>query len=46
MNRMDVHQLLGRAWQAAGRADSAAAHLDVVRAARAHADPARVDTDG
>jgi tetratricopeptide (TPR) repeat protein/TolB-like protein len=43
-NRMDVHLLLGRAWAAAGRPDSAAAHFGIVRAARAQADPGLVDT--
>jgi len=45
VNRIDVHLLLGRAWQAAGRPDSAAAHLSIVRAARAHADPVLLDTE-
>jgi predicted Zn-dependent protease len=45
VNRIDVHLLLGRAWQAAGRTDSAAVHLGIVRAARAHADPVLLDTE-
>ncbi|HEU4556919.1 MAG TPA: BTAD domain-containing putative transcriptional regulator [Longimicrobium sp.] len=42
-NRMDVHQLLGRAWAAAGRADSAAVHFGIVNAARTQADPGLPD---
>lgn len=45
-NRTDVHLLLGRAWQAAGRADSAAVHYRAVATARAHGDPVILDTSG
>ncbi len=46
VNRTDVHALLARAWQAAGRPDSAAAHQAVVARARVRADPDLVDTSG
>ncbi|MBV9108327.1 MAG: hypothetical protein JO306_02845, partial [Gemmatimonadetes bacterium] len=46
VNRTDVHLQLGRAWQAAGRPDSAAVHFRAVAAARAHGDPVILDTSG
>jgi serine/threonine protein kinase/tetratricopeptide (TPR) repeat protein len=38
--RTELHRLLGKAWQAAGRPDSAAAHFERVLRAWQHADPA------
>ncbi|HEX6750309.1 MAG TPA: BTAD domain-containing putative transcriptional regulator [Longimicrobium sp.] len=46
VNRTEVHALLARAWQAAGSADSAAAHQAVVARARVRADPDLIDTSG
>lgn len=40
VNRIELHELLARAWDAAGRPDSAAAHYRVVARAWAAGDPA------
>jgi hypothetical protein len=40
VNRIELHELLARAWDAAGRSDSAAAHYRVVARAWEAGDPA------